>query len=229
MKSLILVALFAAPAAVLASVSQDQAEPYATMSQGTVTLHPSNATFQIPDEVFTDRRTLNFSRYLSRAELAMIKDVAAPNWDEPYSRILNAVLPFESLAVHVGTEPWGPGSKSFGDLQVRVYVLAQLPQPARDSIGRSVLAEATKVFPPATALFPAPTLATTDTDTGWSLSRINYVRRGTDFSAGVNLDFYVRDFGNKTVVLAIISMPTTTRSTWEPQIRKIIDSFVWPK
>ncbi len=208
---------------------QSGAGPFATMSEKTVTLHPSNATFQIPDEVFSDSRTKAFTRYLTRAELERVKTVPAPEWDHPYSRILNAALPFEACAVHVGTEPFGAGGRTFGDLHVRVYVLDGPAAVVRDAIGRDGLAEARRAFAPATAQFPGPELTNPPSGTPWSLTRIAYLRHQSDFAAGVNLDFYVREFGNQTVVVAIVAMRTTRRSSWDPAVAKIIESFTWPK
>jgi len=217
-----------ASSAVLVSSSPQTPTPSASMDQGKVTLHPSSATFQIPDEVFTDRRTPNFTRYLTRADLERIKSVDPPNWDAPYSRILNAALPFTACVAHVGGEPWGVGSKMFGDLQIRVYVIDGPAGPVRERVDRDGMAEAATVFP-AAARLPAPALTTPPTGNAWSLSRISYLRNGGDFAAGVNLDFYIREFGPQTVVIFMHYPPATRLQTWDPIVAKIVDSFTWPK
>src|SRR6187455_3550376 len=107
--------------------------PFATQSDRTITLQPSGATLQIPEAVRTAERSgsggikRQFTAYLSRPDLERVKGGSpGPGWNEwdlPYSSILNAVLPFEACAVHFGTEPFGPGSGSFADLQTRVYVV----------------------------------------------------------------------------------------------------------
>jgi hypothetical protein len=40
-------------------------------------------------------------------------------WDSEYASVVNASLPFEDCAAHVGGEGWGWQGLSFGDLQVR--------------------------------------------------------------------------------------------------------------
>jgi hypothetical protein len=43
-------------------------------------------------------------------------------WDSEYGFVVNASLPFDDCAAHVGGEGWGWQGVSFGDLQVRAYV-----------------------------------------------------------------------------------------------------------
>lgn len=233
MKSLIWLAVLAAVLQAQPAAPQNT-PPFATMEQGNVTLHPSNATFVVPEEVLTDRRAAGFTRYLTRNELAYIKTVDPTNWDAPYARVLDAALPFSACVVHLGTEPWGAGSRSFGDLQIRVYILDGPAAPVRDAIAGDGLAEAIRVFAakarfPPTAQFPDPALTTPATGNAWSLSRIYYLRRESDFGAGVNLDFYVREFGQQTVVLFMHYPPATRLNTWDSAVAKILASFAWPK
>ena len=203
------------------------AAPFATMDARTVTLHPSNATFKIPDEV-VGLQGRDLAKYLTRTDLERIKTVDPPNWDAPYSRILNAAVPFSAAVVQIGTEQWGLGSRNFGDLQVRVYVIDGPAATVRETIDKDGLAEAARVFP-AAARFPAPSLTRPETGNAWSLSRISYERNGGDFSARVNLDFYVREFGAQTIVIFVHYPPATRLRTWDSVVAQIVDSFTWPK
>ena len=120
----------------------------------------------------------------------------------------------------------------FAMLAASSLVQGQAQQPAAPFAtmeGRTVTLQPSKVFPAPTAQFPAPTLTTPPTGNDWSQSRLYYVRRGGDFSAAVNLDFFVREFGRQTVVMVFHTPPATRLRTWDPVMPKIIDSFAWPK
>ena len=137
--------------------------------------------------------------------------------------ILNAVLPFDACAVHFGTEPFGPGSGSFSDLQTRGYVVDGPARTILDRIATDGVAQArAKQRVPDAAVAPAVPLG------GWTLTTLSSTMRGSDYAATGRVDFYTREFGRQTVVLAFMYSPNP-RWPWKAAIDEIVKSFVWPR
>jgi hypothetical protein len=208
--------------AVLSSVSaaptQSQDLPYATLQQHTIVLHPSEAAFQIPEQVFGAPL---FRAYVSRPQLESVKSPVADEWDHPYGAVVNAALPFESCAAHLGTEPFGPGAHSFADLQMRAYVVAGPSKPVLDRIANDGLAAAKGFARDATA---TPTVS----GNAWSLTTIAYTLRFADYAGAARIDFFVREFGPQTAVLVFMHVGPNPRWSWTQPIAEIVDSFAWP-
>ncbi len=87
----------------------------------TIKLHPSNITFQVPQSWVEWDSQFHNNFHLTHRELRSVR-IGHGEWDSEYASVVNASLPFEECAAHVGGEGWGWQGVSFGDLQVRAYV-----------------------------------------------------------------------------------------------------------
>jgi len=191
----------------------------ATIDKHVVTLRPSGATFQLPENMVSGSQTRALSSYLTRADLERVKAPSGDEWDRPYGAIVNAVLPFDRCAAHIGTEPFGPG-RTFGDLQLRAYILDGAMKPVLESITGPGRKKAEEFFVPARA---------TVSEVGpWTLGSITYLLSHADYRANARIDFYSREFGQQTAVLVFMYSPGV-RWPWDADISAIIVSFTWPR
>jgi hypothetical protein len=125
--------------------------------------------------------------------------------DSEYGSVVNASLPFEHCAAHVGGEGWGWQGVSFGDLQVRAYVTSL---SAEDVLLRvkmqgfraaENIAEGQDGFATVgKALFSA------STDQGWQQATIAYPLGYGDYGGTAPIDFYVRNAGRYRLVLVFM-------------------------
>jgi hypothetical protein len=94
---------------------------FATRRGPTIRLHPSDITFQVPESWLKWDSEFHNNFHLTHRELRRVR-VGHGEWDSEYASVVNASLPFQDCAAHVGGEGWGWWGASFGDLQVRAYV-----------------------------------------------------------------------------------------------------------
>jgi len=217
------VSLAAASHGLMAAPPQSVPAPSATIMDARVRLLPSDATFRVPDHVRTGPQTKQFSVYTTPADLARITRTPGNEWDGPYNAIANAAVPPDACVIHIGTEPFGSAGGSSGDLQFRVCVADGPARPILDRILNAGLRQAKDVdrSTDATATLPGSAAP-------WTLARIAYSMRRADYSAPARLDFYAREFDQKTVVFVFMYSPTAV-SQWEPAIAQILASFLWPR
>jgi hypothetical protein len=98
--------------------------PWSTREGKSVTLHPSGATYKVPNDWLEWHQKFGNNFHLTHAQLDAVAR-GAGEWDTEYASVCNATLPFDRCAAHVGDEGWGKQGVSYGDLQVRVYDLAE--------------------------------------------------------------------------------------------------------
>lgn len=211
-------------------VRQSQGAPSAVLSGRTMTLQPWGATIQIPDAVLQARstrsggRVVQFTAHLSRPDLEReVRPVVSDEWDGPYNAIVNASLPFESCAVHFGTEPFGPGGGSFFDLQARAYVIDGPARTIVDRIAADGLNHAK-----GKERFPDAAVTTGASAGAWSLTTLGFTMNRADYRAPGRIDFFTREFGRQTVVLVFMHSPSA-RVPWAQSIDDIVKSFAWPR
>jgi hypothetical protein len=94
---------------------------FAARDGRTVHLHPSDVTFQIPRDWLEWESRFHNNFHLTHRELREVR-VGSGEWDSEYGSVVNAAMPFEHCAAHVGGEGWGSQGVSFGDLQLRAYI-----------------------------------------------------------------------------------------------------------
>jgi hypothetical protein len=79
---------------------------FASRNGRTIQLHPSDITFQVPQDWFDWDAQFHNNLHLSHRELRSVR-VGHGEWDSEYGSVVNASLPFEHCAAHVGGEGWG--------------------------------------------------------------------------------------------------------------------------
>lgn len=168
---------------------------FATRSGQTIQLHPSGITFQVPQDWLEWDAQFHNNFHLSHRELRSVR-IGHGEWDSEYGSVVNASLPFEHCAAHVGGEGWGWQGVSFGDLQVRAYVTSL---SAEDVLLRvkmqgfraaENIAEGQDGFAAGgKALFSA------STEQGWQQATIAYPLWYGDYGGTAPIDFYVRNAG----------------------------------
>src|SRR3972149_6742452 len=104
---------------------------HATREGRTIRLHPSGITLQIPQDWLEWNAEVHNNLHLTHRELRKVRR-GHGEWDYEYARVVNAVLPFEHCAAHVGGEGWGWDAVSFGDVQLRAYVTSLTAQEILD-------------------------------------------------------------------------------------------------
>ena len=78
--------------------------------------------------------------HLSRPELEAVR-VGAGEWDTEYAEVLAEVLDFDRCSAHVGGEGWGAAAVSFGDLQLRVYVVEEPPSDIIERLNDTLMGD----------------------------------------------------------------------------------------
>ena len=194
------------------------AQSSSSIDKNVVTLRPSGAQFQIPEHMASGTQTRALTTYLTRAELDQVKAPLNDEWDRPFGAIVNAVLPFDRCAAHIGTEPFGPG-RTFSDLQVRAYILDGAAKPVLEAIAGAGRKKAEEFYSPA--------VPTTSAVGAWTLGSLAYQVRHADYRANARVDFYLREFGQQTAVLVFMYSPGS-RWSWDEDISAIVGSFKWP-
>lgn len=79
---------------------------YATRQDRTIYLHPSDVSFQIPQDWLYWNTEFHNNFHLTHRELEKVR-FGAGEWDSEYGDVVNSALPFEFCAAHVGGEGWG--------------------------------------------------------------------------------------------------------------------------
>ena len=128
--------------------------------------------------------------------------VAESEWDREYARVVNAVLPFEFCIAHVGEEGWDENSVSWHDLQCRVYVLPQSVEIDFEKELKVAVGELMKE----SAKFER------NTSSQWTRYWTSFPVWYYDYGGAVNVDLRVKEFGDRTVVLAFMYAHTSARA-----------------
>jgi hypothetical protein len=159
------------------------------------------------------------------ARLAKLRGCGG-EWDKEFAEVVDAALPFDDLIAHVGSEPMCKGAV-FDDIHVRAYVV---PRPIAE-----VTTKIKRDTGPKTAAFAAEKpkgrrLGGEETDPKWKPRKsypgyahigIAYSRFYGDYGGTAHVDFFAKAFGDKTLVMVIMS----TRSPVEEVDGKRIDPF----
>ncbi len=113
-------------------------------------------------------------------------------WDREFAIACNAALPFERCAAHLGSEGWGDDGRRYSDLQVRAYDLADPPI----ELEKQIIKGAT--------LAVKPDEVARESDGEWRRILVSYERIHFDYSATAHVDFRLRRFGDRTLVLVFM-------------------------
>lgn len=121
-------------------------------------------------------------------------------WDSEYASVVNASLPFEDCAAHVGGEGWGAQGVSFGDLQVRAYVTTL----SGDEVLARIKAQGFEAAQRIAERQGAKASFSTSTEQHWQHSEITYPLWYGDYGGTAPVDFYVRDTGHYRLVIVLM-------------------------
>ena len=177
---------------------------FATLQGRTIKLHPSNITFRVPQSWVEWDSEFHNNFHLTHRELRSVR-IGHGESDSEYASVVNASLPFEECAAHVGGEGWGWQGVSFGDLQARAYVtslsgdevLARVKSQGF-GVARSIAERPTGFDARHEALFSA------STEQQWQHAKISYPLWYGDYGGTAPIDFYVRDAGHYRLVIVLM-------------------------
>jgi hypothetical protein len=177
---------------------------FATRSGRTIQLHPSDIIFQVPQDWLEWDAQVHNNFHLNHRELRSVR-IGHGEWDSEYGSVVNASLPFDDCAAHVGGEGWGWQSVSFGDLQVRAYVTSL----SADDV---LLRVKTQGFRAAQDIawgqdgFAAggKAIFSDSTEKGWQHATISYPLWYGDYGGTAPIDFYIRNAGRYRLVLVFM-------------------------
>ena len=105
----------------------EQEKARAVLRGRTIEIRPEGASFEIPQDWLDWQAEFHNNIHLSPAELANVR-IADSEWDTEYAEIVNALLPFGSCLAHLGDDGWGKSAASYGDVQMRAYLVEMRPK-----------------------------------------------------------------------------------------------------
>jgi hypothetical protein len=198
---------------------------YATRQDRMIYLHPSDVSFQIPQDWLSWNAEFHNNFHLTHRDLRKVR-FGSGEWDYEYGEVVNSALPFEYCAAHLGGEGWGAEGVSFGDLQMRAYVAEMDSQEIFKRISGSAMATAKKVSSGFSS-GPGEVWTHNGEEGPWRWTAIRYSLFYADYGGAANVEFYVRPVSKYQLVLvfmgknekekqAILESVTLARSS-EPQ------------
>ncbi len=146
--------------------------------------------------------------HLTRSELELVR-TGTGEWDAEYSHVLTSLFDFDRCAAHVGGEGWGADAVSYTDLQLRAYVLDELPA---DILARIDAAPWTLVD---TNVLISP-------GDPWQQVLLTWDNFYGDYGGPAALDLRIRRFASATVVLAGMYS-----DNWSAALDEIVASTCW--
>lgn len=167
----------------------------ATRDQRDIRLEPSGVTFRIPEVWLEWHRQFGNNLHLTREKLEKVKD-GGGEWDTEYAAVVNAAIPFDRCSVHVGSEGWGKDGVSFGDLQMRAYVVPETPEKVATAIAKSALVAAGK--------YDKRAQADNGRTGNWHRATVKYGLWYGDYGGTAVVDVYARPIGKETAVFAFM-------------------------
>jgi hypothetical protein len=175
---------------------------FATRNGRTIQLHPSGITFQVPQDWLEWDTQFHNNFHLSHRELRSVR-IAHGEWDSEYSSVVNASLPFEHCAAHVGDDGWG-GARwiicSFAGTSLCHSLSADdvLLMVKTQSFGVAQSIAAEQGYPAELTRF------STSTEQGWQKATITYPLWYGDYGGTASIDFYVKNVGHYRLVLVFM-------------------------
>jgi hypothetical protein len=191
--------------------------PYASRHATEIALHPSGASFRIPEEWLDWHSRFRNNIHLTAQDLEAVAR-GAGDWDTEYASLCNAIFPFDCCAAHVGGEGWGDQGVSFGDLQVRVYDMSEPPEGLERRFNTEGLGELRRIAPKSGVFRREMTGE-------WQRTLFVFDRFYYDYGATAHVDVRLHRFDERTIVFVFMY---TDHERHEGTIRTILESFRWP-
>jgi hypothetical protein len=161
-----------------------------------ITVTPPGIVFEVPNA--------DAGVSYTGARLAEVRECTG-EWDREFAEVANAALPFERLAVHIGSEAFCDGH-SYVDMHVRAYVVDARPEAVVRAIGerggavaRRLTREARRRAEPVPSRW-APRLEFP----GFAHVGLSYARWYGDYGGTAHLDAFVRGVGDQTFALLLM-------------------------
>lgn len=161
------------------------------MSGQTVTILPSGVSFEVPES--WTKQIYKKSLFLSWDELNEVNKPAIPDFELETSAILDAVIPFDDCATHVGEKGWNIGVVSE---QLRVYISNESAETILDRIETKGLRIAKDSFDEAKLLHKPVA--------GWENKSIKYVHAPSHAILIREISFYIKRQNDKSLVFVFI-------------------------
>ncbi len=162
--------------------------PSSTRDGAFVTSVGPGPRFEVPGAWLEWQTDFANNLHLSRPELEAVR-VGAGEWDTEYAEVLAEVLDFDRCSAHVGGEGWGADAVSFGDLQLRVYVLEEAPGDVLERLGDTLMGAHVKDI-------------TVEMTQPWARAVLHWDNFYSDYGGPALVDLRLRRFEAATVVLA---------------------------
>jgi hypothetical protein len=194
----------------------EPASMQASLRGDAIELKPARASFHIPREWVDWHTKYHDNLHLSPTDLAEAR-VADGEWDKEYAEVVNALLPFNNCVAHVGGEGWGKNGYSFGDVQMRAYVVDLSPKRISQCILKSGPSNALRFSKKASIR-----CATFD---DWQRVTLSYPLWYSDYGGTANIDVFSRAIGGQTAVLVFMYAEPTAEMRHE--VTTIVKSFRW--
>jgi hypothetical protein len=184
-----------------AGIFTKDAGRYATRENRTILLHPSEVSFQIPQDWLDWNSEFHNNLHLTHRELERVQ-FASGEWDSEYSDVVNSALPFEDCAAHIGGEGWGREGASFADLQVRAYVTDLSSDEILKRISGSAFSTAKRV---SSEVMREPAAQVNFMQDGqWQKAVVQYNLFYGDYGGRANVEFYVKQVGRHELVMVFM-------------------------
>ena len=198
--------LLGAAVAFRAGLLTKDAGRYATRQGRTVTLHPSDVSFRLPQDWLSWNAEFHNNLHLSHRELQSVR-FATGEWDSEYSEVVNSALPFEHCSAHVGGEGWGREGVSYLDLQVRAYVTDLSAETVLSRVSAQSFAKAKKL---SSGNFYGS--AQIQTDVGnfgpWRRAVLRFPILYGDYGGIADVEFYIRPADSYELVMVFMGNVT---------------------
>lgn len=215
---LVVALLFGAPLSSCAAGqhSAEKGSPTASLELNKVTIEPYGASFEFPlawlSEEEKHRNPVGYREnlYISWKDLEKMHAINGDN--EADAQIMNAILPFEFCAVHVGSKGWG--NYLTNDLYARMYVVDGSADDFEKLLETRGLERARSVYKKADLKGIQ--------EQKWRGRVMRVLEIGEHTLLSKDLSFYYQGFENKTVVFVFIH-----QSGWAETISDILSSFKW--
>jgi hypothetical protein len=176
---------------------------FSIRQQRTIQLHPSGIKFQVPLDWLKWNSRFHNNLHLTKEELRKVQ-VGKGEWDSEYSLVVNATLPFEDCAAHVGGEGWGLESGSYGDLQMRAYVTDLSIREILERIQGPAFDEAKRIAKSEGGRTGSEAHISVSSDRDWQRATIVYPLWYHDYGGTAMIDFYLRDASPYRLVLVFM-------------------------
>jgi hypothetical protein len=175
---------------------------FASRNGRTIELHPSEVTFQIPQDWLDWDAQFHNNLHLTHGQLRSVR-LGHGEWDSEYGAVVNSALPFEDCAAHVGGEGWGWSGVSFGDLQVRAYVSELRSYQVLSAISKQGFKTAQGIAERQHSAGNGAVLSSSTKDK-WQYVEISYPLWYGDYGGTARINFYVKDIGRYRLVIVFM-------------------------